>query len=43
MTSGAYKIEKFYMDNCRNEREFNDKMNSMTLTEIKEIVILLIN
>lgn len=39
MTSGVYKYEQFYLNNCNNEREFNDNINSMKLTEIKEIVI----
>jgi hypothetical protein len=42
-TSGAYKIEKFYLDNCRNEREFNEKIKSMSLTDIREIVFSFIN
>lgn len=39
MTSGAYKIEQFYLENSRNEREFNEKINSIKPKEIKEIVL----
>lgn len=38
-TTGAYKIEQYYQDNCHNEKDFNDKLKSMTLKEIKEIVL----
>lgn len=38
-TNGAYKIEQYYQENCHNEREFNEKIKSMTLTDIKEIVL----
>ena len=37
-TTGAYKIEKYFLENCKNEREFNEKIKSMNLTEIREIV-----
>ena len=40
-TSGALKIEKFFLDKCRNEGEFNKNILSMKPHEIREIVIFL--
>jgi hypothetical protein len=38
MTSGVYKIEQFYLNKCKNEKEFHEKINGMNLSEIREIV-----
>lgn len=38
MTSGVYKIEQFYLNNCKNEKDFKEKINAMNLSEIREIV-----
>ena len=40
-TSGALKIENFFLDKCRNEEEFNKNILSMKPHEIREIVIFL--